>query len=61
MFGVCYAVVCVLFSFAMTLMGMRYLFAYFNCSFLMFCDCLCSLALLNGAAGWSEVCECGIS
>ena len=28
---------------------------------LMYCDCLCSVAILHGAVGWSVVCDCGIS
>ena len=25
------------------------------------CDCWCSVTLSHGAAGWSAVCDCGIS
>ena len=28
--------------------------------FLMSYDCYCSVALLQGAVGWSSVCDCGI-
>ena len=27
----------------------------------MYCYCKCSVALPHGAAGWSALCECGIS
>ena len=29
-------------------------------AFLLFCDCLCSVALLHGALVWSAVRDCGI-
>ena len=29
--------------------------------FLMSCDSRCSVALPDGAVGWSAVCDCGIS
>ena len=44
-------------SFAIILMGKRELVDLLCLS----CDCCCSVALPDGAMGWSAVCDCGIS
>ena len=46
----CYALLSVLFSFAIILMGEREVIAYLIV-FLMSCDCQCSVAFPNGAVG----------
>ena len=56
----CYAVLCVLSSFAITSLGKREL-VVFLFVFLMSCGCYHSLLLPRDAVGWSAVCDCGIS
>ena len=55
----CYAVLCVLSSFAIILMGKR-AGCFILFVLLMFCGCYCSIALLHGAMGLSAVYDCGI-
>ena len=52
----CYAVLCVLSSFAFILLEERKLVALVTSFF-----CYCFLPLLQGAVGWSVACDCGIS
>ena len=57
----CYAILCVLSSFAIILTGKRIDGCFTLIVFLVFCDCYCSVALPRGAVGWSSVCDCCIS
>ena len=50
----CYALFCVLYSFAIILMGTREL-AYYSIVFLMSFDYWCSVVLSRNAEGWSVV------
>ena len=52
----CYAILYVLSSFAIILKSKRELAAL-----RVSCCCKCSVTLPHGAAGWSAVCDCGIS
>ena len=55
----CYSLLCVLSSFAITLMRKRELVAVI--AFWISCYCKSFMALPRGAEGWSAVCDCGIS
>ena len=56
----CYALICVLSSFAIVLKRERAgCFAFIV--FWMSCYCKCHVALPRGDMGWSAVCDCGIS
>ena len=53
------ALLCVLSSFTIILMGKRELVVLLGFIFLLSCDFM--FALSRGAMGWSAVCDCGIS
>ena len=57
----CYALLCVLSSFAIILKRYRKLVALLFFVLWMSCYSKCSVALLHSAMGWSAVCDCGIS
>ena len=65
----CYALLCVHSSFAIILKRKRKLVALLLLSYRQYCyyksyyKCYykCSVAITHGAAGWSAVCDCGIS
>ena len=57
---VCCALICVISSSAIILMGNSSWLLYFVCLPGVF-DCYCSEALPHGAVGWSAVCDCAIS
>ena len=57
----CYALLCVHSSFAIILKRKRKLVALLLLSIQMYCYYKCSVALPQGAVGWSAVCDCGIS
>ena len=52
-----YALLCVLTSFAIFLKRKKELVALILLSY----ECLVTVALPDGAVGWSAVCDCGIS
>ena len=58
----CYAVLSVLSSFAIISLAEEERASCFTVIVLFLsCDCKCSVSLPHGAAGWSAVCDCGIS
>ena len=57
----CYAVLSVLSSFAIILMGKKRAGCFALIVFLMSCDCKCSVSLPHNVVDWSAVCDCGIS
>ena len=56
-----YALLCVLSSSEIILMGMREMVGFAFILLPMSCYCKCPMALPHGAVGWSAVCDCGIS
>ena len=57
----CDALLCVLSSFAIILMGKREMVALLCLSSWCPLSCDCYVAPPQGAVGWSAVCDCGIS
>ena len=57
----CCALIRVLSSFAIILMGEERAGCYTLFVFLMSCVCHCAVDLPHGAVGWSVVCDSGIS
>ena len=53
----CYALLCVLSSFAIILKRKRKLVAFLSYRYIV----KCSVALPGGTVGWFAVCDCGIS
>ena len=57
----CYAILCVISSFAINIAEEEKAGYFTFIVFLMSCDCCCSLPLLYAAVGLSAVYDCGIS
>ena len=57
----CYAILCILSSFAIILIAEVGAGCFTSIVFLVSCDCYCSVALPCDSVGCSAMCDCGMS